>query len=210
MTVVERGLAFALALYANGALVAAEADSAAIYAGEGERYFRQGEFKKAAREWEQAVKARAGNPDYWDLLGRAYERQAELSSFPFRLTAKARTSFVRALELRPDHPGALADLIELETQPIGLCEGSLDQVAPLVERLGAVNPEAALRARDALSDARRNAARPGQRSLCGPVKLSRAVMDRILRSPAVPKQMEKRPAETEISASAPGQLQGSK
>jgi tetratricopeptide (TPR) repeat protein len=141
--------------------------------------FHQGDYKKARKLLEKAVQLDSTNADYREALGRTYEREAEQSSAPFFLNNKARLSFIRALELQPSNSAALTDLIELATQPIGLCEGNLDEAAALVDRLAQVDPQAARRQKEYLDDAKREAAKPGQRALCGPVKVSRVVTNRI-------------------------------
>jgi len=152
---------------------AAENGSATVYAQQGDALFHQGEYKKSAQMWEKAVKLDSTNADYRDGLGRAYERQSESSSFSIFLTTKARNSFIRALQLQPHHAAAMADLIELEQQPVGLCQGDLREASTAIERLAKVDPDAAERAREYWDDAKKDAQRPGEKALCGPVKLTR-------------------------------------
>ena len=168
-------------------LAAVENSPAETYAKQGEELFRIGEYKQAEKAFKKAVQLDPANPDFHDKLGRTYEREAEASSVPFSLTAKARRSFVRALELRPYHAGALADLIELDTQPVGLCQGDLAEATNLIERLDSVDANAAERGRMMLEDAIKDSQRPGQKSLCGPVKASRLVTQRVFPVPAVPR-----------------------
>jgi tetratricopeptide (TPR) repeat protein len=164
----------------TGMLAAEENASAEVFAKQGEEALRQGDYKKAAKSWEKAVNLDSTNADYRASLGRAYEREAEVSSFPLVLTGKARQQFVRAIELQPDHARAIQDLIELAQQPVGLCEGDLKEASLLIDRLAQVDPDAAKRQREYWEDAKRESQRPGQRALCGPVKLSRLVTDHVL------------------------------
>jgi hypothetical protein len=61
----------------------------------------------------------------------------------------------------------------------------LGEASTLIDRLKQVDPAAAQRERDYWRDAKHEADRPGQKFLCGPVKLSRVVANRILPSPKV-------------------------
>ena len=176
-------LAGALTFVSVSGLIAAENSSADVFARDAHFAFRAGEYKKAAKLFSKAVKLDPANADYRDGLGRAYERQAESSSFPVLLTAKARNNYIRALQLQPDNAGAMADLIELNAQPIGLCAGDLKQASMLVDRLNQVDPAAAKHAKESVTDAQIDAARPGQAALCGPVRLSRAVTDHFIPHP---------------------------
>lgn len=175
-------LVFALGafLLPIGMVSGAEFVSAETYANQAKIAFQSGDFKQAAKLYQKAIQYDGANANYRDGLGRAYERQAESSSFSLVLTKKARESFVRALELQPDHAGAMADLIELNQQPIGLCEGNLTEASNLIDRLSQVDPVAGMREREYWQDAQHEAARPGQKFLCGPVKLTRVVTDRVL------------------------------
>ncbi len=176
------GAVFALAsvFLSGGLLSAAESMSADVLAKQAQSAFQSGEFKKSAKFLEKAVQLDSTNADYRDALGKAYEREAESASFPLVLSRKARNSFVRALELQPNHAGAMEGLIELAQQPIGLCEGDLAEASALIDRLEQVDPVSAMREREYFADAKHESSRPGQRVLCGPVKVSRAITDHIL------------------------------
>ncbi len=169
----------AATLLSSAGAGAAETVSGETLARQAQNAFRAGEYKQATKLWERAVKLDSTNAAYRDGLGKSYERQAESSSFPMILTGKARQNFVRALDLEPRNAEAMADLIELNQQPIGLCEGDLNETAALIDRLGQVSPDAAKRETIYLNDARQDAGRLGQRTLCGPVKLSRVVTGRV-------------------------------
>lgn len=193
--------AAALILSTQGFAGAAETVSADVLARQAQSALRSGEYKQARKLWDKAVRLDSANADYRDGLGRAYEREAEVSSFPMILTGKARQNFVRALELQPDNVNALTDLIELNQQPIGLCAGDLNESALLIDRLAQVNPAAAEREKLYLLDARADAARPGQRALCAPVKVSRVVTDRIFPNAKL-KTPASAPASTVVAANA--------
>lgn len=162
----------------TGSLAAEEFQSAEQYASHGKAAFHQGEYKQAIKFYQKAVKLNTVDPDYRDMLGRSYERQAEQSSFPLTLTYKARESFIRAVQLQPDHQGAIEDLIELAQVPVGLCGGNLNESSALIDRLAQMDPAAAARQREYWRDAKIEEQRPGQKALCAPVKVARAVTNR--------------------------------
>lgn len=172
-------LFIAVASFAEVASAAQSVDAQA-WAKQAEEAFRQGDFSKAAKGYEKAVKNDVENPVYLEGLGRAYEREAEQSAFPIFLTRKARVNLQRALRIDPNNVAALQDLADLEQQPIGLCEGNLSQASMLIEHLETIDPEAAAREQWLLADAVKQEKRPGQLVLCGPVRLTRVITDPIL------------------------------
>jgi tetratricopeptide (TPR) repeat protein len=192
-------IVFSLGSIFAGVAAAAENNSAEGYAKLGGDYFKNGEYKLAAKAWERATRLDSTNPDYRDHLGKAYERMAEQSSFPLFLNAKARRSFARALELQPDHAGAMEDLIELSQQPVGLCEGNLGEASALIDRLQQVDQQAARRERDYWKDARHEEQRPGQRLLCGPEKVARALGDKLLPHPVLKAETPTAPADIALA-----------
>lgn len=167
-------------------LTAAENVSAMEYSRSAKEAFRSGDYRKSAKLLEKAVKLDPANAELRDGLGKSYERQAEAASFPLFLTTKARQNFIRALELQPDNAAAMADLIEMAQQPVGLCEGNLTEASQLIDRLGAVDPDQAKREREYWNDAKQDASRRGQMTLCAPVKLSRVVVDHMLPMNKIP------------------------
>ncbi len=169
-----------------GAVGAAENRSPAEYAKSAQNAFRTGDYKQSAKLLQKAVKLDPANPDLRDDLGKSYERQAEAASFPLILTAKARQSFLRALALQPDHAGAIKDLVELSQQPIGLCEGNLNEASELIDRLKTVDADAAQREREYWEDAKQDESRSGQIALCAPVKVSRAVAHHFVPASKIP------------------------
>jgi tetratricopeptide (TPR) repeat protein len=188
-------LVLSTGLLSTGGLQAAESSSATTYAKQAQAFFEEGSYKQSAKAWENAVKLDSANPDYRDGLGKAYERMAEQSSFPMFLTTKARRSFIRALELQPDHVGAMQDLIDMAQQPIGLCEGNLTEASALIDRLGQVDPQAAHREREYWTDAKQESRRPGQRLFCGPEKVLEVVKNRVIPQGALKAQAPTAPAD---------------
>ena len=164
----------------SGRLAAEEFQSADQCATHGNAAFRQGDYKQAIKLYQRAVKLNTTDPDYRDMLGRSYERQAEQSAFPLALTYKARESFIRAVQLQPDHKGAIEDLIELAQEPVGLCSGNLDEASALIDRLAQMDPASAARQREYWKDAKSEEKRPGQKALCGPVKAARVVSNHVV------------------------------
>lgn len=164
----------------TGTLAAEEFRSPTQNAAQGSAAFQQGDYKTAIKLLQKAVKIDTVNPDFRDMLGRSYERQAEQSAFPLGLTYKARENFIRAIQLQSDNKGAIEDLIELVQQPVGLCSGNLNESSALIDRLAVVDAAAAARQREYWKDARNEEKRPGQRTLCAPVKVARAVTSHVL------------------------------
>jgi len=163
-----------------GFAAAEEYQSATQYAVHASAAFHQGDYKDAIKLYRKAVNLETTNPDYRDMLGRSYERQAEQSAFPLALTYKARESFIRAVQLQPDNKGAIEDLIELAQQPVGLCSGNLNESSALIDRLAQLDPASAARQREYWKDARSEEQRLGQKTLCAPVKVSRMITNHVL------------------------------
>jgi tetratricopeptide (TPR) repeat protein len=163
-----------------GFAVAEEYQSATQYAAHAGAAFHQGDYKNAIKLYQKAVRLETTNPDYRDMLGRSYERQAEQSAFPMALTYKARESFLRAIRLQPDNKGAIEDLIELAQQPVGLCSGNLNEASALIDRLAQLDPASAARQREYWKDANSEEQRLGQKTLCAPVKVSRAITNHVM------------------------------
>ena len=168
------------AMILAGSAAAAQNIDAAAWAGKAQQAFSQGDFSGAAKSYEHAVKIDPENTVYLEGLGRTYEREAEQSAFPILLSSKARRSLQRALRMDPNNAAALQDLVELEQQPIGLCEGNLSQASLLIDHLATIDPDAATREQVLHADAVVQEQRAGQKILCGPVKATRLLTDPIL------------------------------
>ena len=174
------GILSAFALVCAAAAPAAQSTDAVAWAKRAEQAFTAGDFKQAAKSFERAVKVDAENPVYLEGLGRSYEREAEQSAAPMFLTRKARVNFQRALRIDPNNAAALQDLADLEQQPIGLCEGNLNEASLLIDHLQTIDPDAAAREQWMHADSLKQEQRPGQRVLCGPVKAARLLTDPIM------------------------------
>ncbi len=129
--------------------------------------FNEGSFGRAAALYEEAAKLQPRNGVAFDGLGRSYERLAETSAFPGRLVAKARKNYQVALNLNPQSVEALQGLIEMHTQPVGVCYGNLNEAALLVEQLNHIDPALAEINRFRLKEAVRESRAPEIAVRCG-------------------------------------------
>lgn len=119
---------------------------------QGRRLFQAGEFHAAAQALEQAVDADPSCARCWDWLGRAYGRMAETASWlkAAHLARQARKAFERAVQLDPDDPDALSDLIAYYRAAPAILGGSEAKARALAERLAALS-----RTRQAVTGTRR-------------------------------------------------------
>lgn len=80
---------------------------------------------------QRAVAREPGRSDFHDWLGQAYGIAAQRAAIvrQFGLASKAHREFVRAVELDPANPDALADLIEFQIQAPAFLGGSLPQAS---------------------------------------------------------------------------------
>jgi tetratricopeptide (TPR) repeat protein len=115
--------------------------------------FEQGNYKKAAKLYKEAVTLRPDDSELHDHLGRAYERMAETALLPVFLTSKARASFHRSIELNPANQQAIRDMLDLTLKPTGACYGDLGEAAFLTARLSQLNPQDGFYARAELEEA---------------------------------------------------------
>jgi tetratricopeptide (TPR) repeat protein len=128
--------------------------------------FDQGNYKKAAKLYKEAVTLRPGDSNLYDHLGRAYERMAETSVLPVFLTSRARASFHRSIELDPGNQQAIRDMLDLTLKPTGACYGDLGEAAFLTERLSHLNPQDGFYARAELEEAIRDQRSPEMTVRC--------------------------------------------
>jgi tetratricopeptide (TPR) repeat protein len=128
--------------------------------------FDQGNYKKAAKLYKEAVTLQRGDSELHDNLGRAYERMAETSALPVFLTGKARESFHRSIELDPANQAAIHDLLDLTLKPTGACYGDLGEAAVLTNRLSELNPQDGFYARAELEEAIRDQRSPEMTVRC--------------------------------------------
>jgi tetratricopeptide (TPR) repeat protein len=101
-----------------------------------------GHFKKATEDFQKAIALDPKSSDYMLWLGRAWGRRAETAS-PFVApgnAAKARDSFVRALELDPNNRDALGDLFDYYLDAPGFLGGGADKAEALARRIEVIDP----------------------------------------------------------------------
>ncbi len=98
---------------------------------------KRGDFRRAAREYEAAIKLREAYPEAWNGLGFALRQQGK---FPEAIRA-----YERALALRPDYAEALEYLGEAYVRL-----GRLDDARAVLKRLEPLDPEEARKLRAAI------------------------------------------------------------
>jgi tetratricopeptide (TPR) repeat protein len=115
---------------------------APVYQLVGQNYYMQGEYKKAAENFEKAAAADPQNSDYELWLGRAFGRRAETAS-PFTApgnASKARQHFEKAVQLDPRNMEALSDLFEYYLEAPGFMGGGLDKATGAAATMAEIDP----------------------------------------------------------------------
>ena len=107
----------------------------------GRNYLMMGEFKKASESLEKATAARA-NSEYYDWLGRAYGRRAEVANplSAAMLAPKARQAFEKAVALDNSNRDALDDLFDYYLEAPGFLGGGFEKAAVVAQRISALDP----------------------------------------------------------------------
>jgi tetratricopeptide (TPR) repeat protein len=130
-------------------------------------------YTEATDALERAAKLAPRSADIQHWLGRAWGRRAETSAVwnQLRYAGRAREAFERALEIDPNHRGALEDLFEYYLEAPGIAGGGTDKAARLVPRMTAIDPAWGARAQ-ARIDERRNDFTSAERQLRRAVELA--------------------------------------
>jgi tetratricopeptide (TPR) repeat protein len=108
----------------------------------GRDYFMLGEFKKAVDYFQKATSEAPNRSDYFDWLGRAYGRRAELANplSAVGLASKARQAFETAVQLDPKNSDALSDLFDYYLNAPGLLGGGYDKAAVVAQKIAVIDP----------------------------------------------------------------------
>jgi tetratricopeptide (TPR) repeat protein len=109
---------------------------------EGQSWYQLGDFKKSIEHFEKAVQAEPANSTYYNWLGRAWGRRAEVSN-PLMApgyASKARSYFEKAVELNPRDQEAVNDLFSYYLEAPGFLGGGIDRASGLAERIKANDP----------------------------------------------------------------------
>jgi Tfp pilus assembly protein PilF len=132
------------------------------------KMFLNGDYKKATKTLEAAVKKEPQNSRLLDELGLAYERLAEQAAFPSRKQGQAETFFRRAITADSNNPGPLRHLITLLLQPPNQCRGNLEEVPKLIQKLSSVDARAGREAKQEMEWAAAEQQTFAERLVCAP------------------------------------------
>lgn len=141
--------------------------------------FLNGDFKKATKTLEAAVKKDPKNSGLLDELGIAYERLAEQAAFPSRNQGKAETVFRRAMAADANNPAPVRHLISLLLEPPNQCRGNLDEVPALIQKLSSLDTRAATQAKQEMEWAAAEQETLAERLVCAPHRAA-SFMKRLL------------------------------
>lgn len=100
----------------------------------GRAYYMHGEFKKAAAQFQLALKTHPENAESYYWMGMSYQRLADIA-LPFGggYNGKARVCLTKAMELAPDRPDYRRELFEFLLDPAGGSRAALRQAAAILE-----------------------------------------------------------------------------
>jgi hypothetical protein len=129
---------------------AAHSPSAQVQVVAAQQLYSDGDYNKAARRLEAAVKEEPGNSGLLDELGVIYERIAEGAAIPSFNQGRAEKAFRRSMAADGNDPRPVEHLISLLLDPPNQCRGDLHQIKPLIQRLATLDPVAAQEARQHL------------------------------------------------------------
>jgi hypothetical protein len=132
------------------------------------KMFLNGDYKKATKTLEAAVKKEPQNSRLLDELGLAYERLAEQAPFPSRKQGKAEATFRRAITADGNNPRPLRHLITLLLQPPDQCRGNLDEVPNLIQKLSTLDARAGREAKQEMEWAAAEQQTLAERLVCAP------------------------------------------
>jgi tetratricopeptide (TPR) repeat protein len=124
------------------ALLDTRSNDPATYFLAGRDHFMLGDFKKAADCFQKATAAAPSRSDYFDWLGRAYGRRAELAN-PLSAAgwaSKARQAFETAVQLDPKNSDALSDLFDYYLNAPGFLGGGYEKAADVAQKIAAIDP----------------------------------------------------------------------
>ncbi len=129
-------LLFSLIFLSLSAQAEISVDAVEVYT-EARSAFERAEFELAVQGMELAVSEAPSNPVFYLWLGRSYGRLAEQSPWfkALGLAKKTVRAFEKAVELRPDYPDALEDLIAYYREAPGIVGGSEEKAEQLQKRL---------------------------------------------------------------------------
>lgn len=147
---------------------AARTPAAEVQVMAAQQLFSQGDYKRAAKRLEIALKEEPKNSGLLDELGVIYERLGEGSAFPSINQRRAEKLFRRSIAADGNDPRPLEHLVSLLLDPPNQCRGDLSQVETLVQQLSALDPSAAQEARQNLEWTTSESSTLAERFVCAP------------------------------------------
>ncbi len=128
-------------------LAAGAGDGAQLAFADGQRLYRQAQFRAASVAFERAVQIQPHFSEYHHWLGKAYGRLAEDSHAlaALGLARKTRRAFERAVELDRANAAAVESLAIYYERAPALLGGSRRKAEHLREQLGALDSPDSLR-----------------------------------------------------------------
>jgi tetratricopeptide (TPR) repeat protein len=108
----------------------------------GRAYYMQGEFKKAAAQFQLALRTGSNNAESYYWMGMSYQRLADIA-MPFGggYDGKARFSLTKAMELAPNRADYRRELFEFLLDPAGGSRTALRQAAAILEMTPESDPD---------------------------------------------------------------------
>lgn len=111
----------------------------------GRKLYHAGEYRKAAAQFEAALKIKGNDPAIWYWSGMSYEKLADLAvPLDRKYRSRARRSLSRAVELAPSDPEYRRELFHFLLEP----GGSLRQAASILHTVDESDPELPLMRRE--------------------------------------------------------------
>jgi predicted Zn-dependent protease len=108
----------------------------------GRDHYMLGEFKKASGFLQRATAVQPQSSQFWDWLGRAYGKQAEIANplSAMSLASKARQAFERAVEANDKDTEALSDLFDYYLEAPGILGGGYAKAESVAEKMSKADP----------------------------------------------------------------------
>ncbi len=147
---------------------AASTPAAQVQVTAAQQLFSSGDYNRAARRLEIALRVEPKNSGLLDELGVIYERLSEGSAFPSVNQRRAEKLFRRSIAADGNDPRPLEHLISLLLDPPNQCRGDLSEIKDLIHQLSAIDPDAAQEARQNLEWVTHESMNLSERSACAP------------------------------------------
>lgn len=139
----------ALAPLCSASIVSSPSRDAASYASQGHVLFVDGDYAKAVRAYQQAVRLAPSTAEYHNNLGKAHGRLADSATIfgERKHLRRARISLRRATELAPERVEYWKDLLEYTRRSPGLLGEGLAEAGSIADRIEELNADAGRQAK---------------------------------------------------------------